>query len=203
MTHDSGPVTAMLARISAGDAEALDRLFPLVYAQLRSAAQRAIGRERVGHTLQPTALVHEAYLKLVGGGAIPARDRAQFQAIAARAMRQILVDHARRHRADKRGGGAFVAELPEDVAANGGLAMDELVALSDALDRLSAVSPRLRSVVEMRFFAGLEEKEIAEALGVTTRTVERDWVKARAWLYREVYGPGRGGAGTRGEEGRG
>lgn len=194
---DAGPVTVLLARLSAGDDAALDRLFPLVYHQLREAAQRAIGRERVGHTLQPTALVHEAYLKLVGGGAIPARDRAQFQAIAARAMRQILVDHARRHRADKRGGGAALAELPEDVAANGGLPTDELVALSDALDRLSAVSPRLRSVVEMRFFAGLEEREIAVALGVTTRTVERDWVKARAWLYREVYGVG----GTHGSDG--
>lgn len=201
MTEDSGPVTALLARAGEGDASALDRLFPLVYAQLRAAAQRAIGRERAGHTLQPTALVHEAYLKLVGGGAIPARDRAQFHAIAARAMRQILVDHARRHRADKRGGGAVLAELPDDVAANSGLAADELVALSDALDRLSGVSPRLRTVVEMRFFAGLEEREIAEALGVTTRTIERDWVKARAWLYREVYGTGRGSGEEQGRAG--
>ncbi len=179
---------------------ALDQLFPLVYAQLKASAQRVLAREGGGHTLQPTALVHEAYMKLVGGGPVPASDRMQFQAIAARAMRQVLVDHARRRKAFKRGQGAVLAELPEDVAGRD-LPVDELVALSDALDRLSAVSARLRSVVEMRFFAGLEEKEIAEALGVTTRTVERDWVKARAWLYREVYGPGRGGAGAREEAG--
>jgi len=183
----SGPVTQLLARISAGDAAALDQLFPLVYAQLRLAAEHALRAERPGHTLAPTALVHEAYLKLIGGGAIPAADRGHFLAIAARAMRQILVDHARRKRARKRGDGA----IPVDIDAalpDRAMPADELVALDDALERLSGINPRLRSVVELRFFAGLGEEEIAEALGITTRTVQRDWAKARAWLYREVYG---------------
>lgn len=189
MEHDTGPVTALLARLVSGDHTAFDRLFPLVYAQLRGTAQQLLRQERAGHTLQPTALVHEAYLKLIGSTPVPARDRGQFYAIAARAMRQILVDHARRRVAAKRGSGVIATELPPDLAADA-LPPDELVALSDALDRLSDQSPRLRSVVELRFFGGLSETEIAETLGVTTRTVERDWVKARAWLYREVYGSG-------------
>lgn len=201
MAHDHGPVTELLARLSGGDDSAFDRLFPLVYAQLRESAQRVLRGERLGHTLQPTALVHEAYLKLAGSGPLPVQDRAQFHAVAARAMRQVLVDHARRRQATKRGGGAAPVSLPEgDNVAAGGMAADELVALSDALDRLSGVNPRLRTVVEMRYFAGLEEREIAELLGVTTRTVERDWAKARAWLYREVYGPDGAGAGA-GERG--
>jgi len=182
-----GPVTQLLASVAAGDADAMDRLFPLVYQQLRHAAESVLRSERPGHTLQPTALVHEAYLKLVGSGAIPSRDRAHFLSIAARAMRQILVDHARRRHASKRGSGA--TPLPLDFPVpDGGMAVDELVALDDALDRLGEQSARLRSVVELRFFGGLSAEDIAETLGVTTRTVERDWVKARAWLYREVYG---------------
>lgn len=196
MSPDPGPVTALLARVGAGDQEALDRLFPLVYAQLKASAQRVLMHERPGHTLQPTALVHEAYLKLVGGGPVPARDRAQFHAMASRAMRQVLIDHARRRKAAKRGHGEVMFEVPEHVAADT-IPADEMIALSDALDRLEALNPRLRQVVEMRFFGGLEEKEIAAALDVTTRTVNRDWVKARAWLYREVYGPvGRRGTDT-------
>lgn len=194
MTETTGPVTELLARIGAGDGHAIDRLFPLVYQQLRQSAEGILRGEREGHTLQPTALVHEVYLKLVGSGRIPARDRGHFLSIAARAMRQILVDHARRRGARKRGKGE--AHVPLDIPiADDGMLFDELIALDDALDRLSAQSPRLRSVVELRYFAGLNEEEIAEALGVTTRTVQRDWVKARAWLYREVYGQeGAGGA---------
>lgn len=187
MTETIGPVTQLLARLSAGDGDAVDRLFPLVYQQLRQAAEGVLRSERAGHTLQPTALVHEAYLKLVGSGKIPARDRSHFLSIAARAMRQILVDHARRRGARKRGKGETPVPL-EFPIADGAMLFDELVALDDALDRLSAQSSRMRSVVELRFFAGLSEDEIAETLGVTTRTVQRDWVKARAWLYREVYG---------------
>ena len=193
MTEAPGPVTQLLARVSAGEDDAIDRLFPLVYQQLRQAAESVLRAERPGHTLQPTALVHEAYLKLVGGGAIPARDRSHFLSIAARAMRQILVDHARRRGARKRGHGETPLPLDFPIADGRGLAFDELVALDDALDHLSENSPRLRSVVELRFFAGLNEEQIAETLGVTTRTVQRDWVRARAWLYREVYGDeGRG-----------
>jgi RNA polymerase sigma-70 factor (ECF subfamily) len=187
MTDTPGPVTLLLARVSAGDPGAVDRLFPLVYQQLRQAADAVLRSERPGHTLQPTALVHEAYLKLVGSGAIPIRDKSHFLSIAARAMRQILVDHARRRGARKRGHGE--TPLPLDFpVADSGMAIDELVALDDALERLSVQSDRLRSVVELRFFGGLNEEEIAETLGVTTRTVQRDWVRARAWLYREVYG---------------
>jgi len=181
-----GYITGLLARADVGDSAALEELFPLVYGQLRVAAEYALRREATGHTLQATALVHEAYLKLVGGGPIPARNRAHFLGIAARAMRQILVDHARRRRASKRGGGARAATLDIDPADPAAPA-DDVIALDDALNRLSGVSDRLRKVVELRFFAGLSEEEIAETLGVTTRTVQRDWAKARAWLYREMY----------------
>ena len=192
MTGTPGPITQLLAKVSAGDAAAVDQLFPLVYQQLHRAAELALGGERPGHTLQPTALVHEAYLKLVGGGGIPARDRAHFLAISARAMRQILVDHARRRRAEKRGAGH--TPLPLEIAVpDRALGFDEVIAIDDALERLSARDPRLRTVVEMRFFGGLSETEIAEALGVTTRTVQRDWVRAKGWLYREVYGDERDG----------
>ena len=188
-----GQVTVLLARMNAGDADAIDRLFPLVYGELRQAAERALRGEREGHTLQPTALVHEAFLKLAGGGPTGSRDRAHFVGIAARAMRQILVDHARRRGAAKRGGGV-AAEPIDSRHADPNAPFEDLVALDDALDRLSALSPRLRSVVELRFFAGLTDDEIAETLEVTSRTVQRDWAKARAWLYREMYGS-RGGGG--------
>lgn len=181
-----GPVTQLLARVSAGDDAALDALFPLVYAQLRRAADVALRDERPGHTLGPTALVHEAYLRLVGSGGIPAPDVGHFLSIAARAMRQILVDHARRRRAHKRGDGVGMVTLDFEFA-DGAMAADEVIALDDALERLSALNPRLRNVVELRFFGGLSEEQIATTLGVTTRTVQRDWAKARAWLYREVY----------------
>ncbi|MGE0441193.1 MAG: sigma-70 family RNA polymerase sigma factor [Gemmatimonadales bacterium] len=182
----AGPVTQLLSRVASGEEGALDQLFPLVYAELRRAAEGALRAERPGHTLQPTALVHEAYLKLVGGS-IPSRDRGHFLSIAARAMRQILVDHARRRRAAKRGAGEAPVPLEIEVAG-AGMPVDELIALDDALERLSAVNPRLRRVVELRYFGGLSEEEIATILEVTTRTVQRDWTKARAWLYREVYG---------------
>lgn len=186
-TSGPGAVTQLLARMSNGEDDAVDRLFPLVYRELRQTANAVLRHERPGHTLQPTALVHEAYLKMVGSGGIPARDRAHFLSIAARAMRQILVDHARRRAAQKRGKGEIPLALDMPVA-DGGMPVDEMVALDDALERLSARSDRLRRVVELRFFGGLTEEQIADVLGVTTRTVERDWVKARAWLYRDVYG---------------
>jgi RNA polymerase sigma factor (TIGR02999 family) len=190
-----GQVTQLLARVEAGDADALDRLFPLVYGQLRQAAERVLRNERPGHTLQPTALVNEAYLKLLGAGPIPSRNRGHFLGIAARAMRQILVDHARRRQATKRGGGIRIDTLGTD-PADPSRSIDDIVALDDALDRLGAVSPRLRNVVELRFFAGLSEDDIATTLGVTTRTVQRDWAKARAWLYRAIYPDPGGGPGA-------
>lgn len=181
-----GEVTRLLEAAVGGDQDALDRLVPLVYEDLRRLAHRQLGREESGHTLQTTGLVHEAYLKLAGGGGLGAANRAHFLAIAARAMRQVLVDYARRRKADKRGGGVASVTLSDgdqgrDVNA------DELLALDDILEQLE---PRQRQVVELRFFGGLEEKDIAQALGISERTVRRDWVKARAWLYRALY-PGK------------
>lgn len=180
-----GDVTVLLRAAREGDRDALDRLMPLVYDELRGMARRQIGREREGHTLHATALVHEAYFKLAGGG-FDAGDRAHFLSIAARAMRQVLVDHARTRDAQKRGGGWARTTLGNaDVAL--GFVAEEMIELDRALDELE---PRQRQVVEMRFFAGMEETEIAEVLGVTDRTVRRDWVKARAWLYRTLYPDG-------------
>lgn len=184
-----GDVTQLLEMVREGDSRALDRLVPLVYEELRSLAKRELYREQQGHTLHATALVHEAYLKLAGSG-MPASDRAHFLAIAARAMRQVLVDHARRRKAVKRGG-----DMVRTTLTDGGAPVefrpDELIALDQALEHLD---PRQRQVVEFRFFAGMEEKEIADVLGVSDRTVRREWVKARAWLYRAMYpdGPSEG-----------
>ena len=180
----SGEVTRLLGQLREGDREALDRLLPLVYSELRQAADRVLRGETPGHTLQPTALVHEAYLKLASGP-VASENRAHFLGIAARAMRQVLVDHARRRRAVKRGKGEIAVSLSE---ADGALSVqsDELLALDEALNRLGERSDRLRKVVELRFFGGLTEEETAQVLGVTSRTVQRDWAKARAWLHKEL-----------------
>ena len=179
-------VTRLLGALRAGDDAALDRLFPLVHDDLRTIAARLLRHEAPGHTLQPTDLVHEAYLRLAGGPSATPEDRAHFLAIAARAMRHLLVDHARRRRAAKRGGGASPVRITnEQVGVD--LSFDELLALDDALERLGELDARLRQVVECRFFGGLTEPETAQALGVTTRTVQRDWARARAWLYSELY----------------
>jgi RNA polymerase sigma factor (TIGR02999 family) len=181
---ERGAVTALLERARAGDHEAASSLVPLVYGDLKRAAERLLGRERPDHTLRPTELVHEAYIRLVPGGAGGAESRAHFIAIAARAMRQVLVDHARRRAADKRGGGLEVRVTNPDAAMEVDVA--ELVALDDALERLGRRNERLPRVVELRFFAGLTEDETARALGVTPRTVQRDWATARAWLHKEL-----------------
>jgi len=186
-SHATGDVTRLLRRAGEGDDHALDRVFPLIYDELQRIARAQLGRERGGHTLQATALVNEAYLKLVQGPPTGAADRGHFLGIAARAMRQVLVDHARAWAAAKRGGGTAPATLNEELA---GVASDpsELLALDQALDRLDALDPRLRQVVELRYFAGLQDDEIGEVLGVTRRTVQRDWTKARAWLHRALAG---------------
>jgi RNA polymerase sigma factor (TIGR02999 family) len=178
-----GEVTRLLEAAEAGDRGALDRLVPLVYEDLRRVAHRQLDRESGGHTLQTTALIHEAYIKLAGGGSVGATSRAHFLAIAARAMRQVLVDYARKRKAAKRGGGVISVTLgdepqPADASA------EDLLALDEALEQLE---PRQRQVIECRFFGGMEEKDIAVALGVSERTVRRDWVKARAWLYKSLY----------------
>jgi RNA polymerase sigma factor (TIGR02999 family) len=178
----TGEVTVLLRAARGGDAGAIDRIIPLVYEDLRRLARRQLGRGFGPQSVRPTELVHEAYVKLSAGGAATAVDRAHFLAIAACAMRQVLVNQARHRKAAKRGGGWKRATL------SGGhwvvdVDVDELLTLNDALDELDE---RQRTVVECRFFGGMEEREIAEALGVTERTVRRDWVKARAWLYRAL-----------------
>ncbi|MGD8869818.1 MAG: sigma-70 family RNA polymerase sigma factor [Gemmatimonadales bacterium] len=183
MNGSTGEVTRLLEAARHGEDDALDRIVPLVYDELRRMAARQLRRERAGHTLHATALVHEAYLKLAGSGTVEAVDRGHFMAIAARAMRQVLVDHARRRNAEKRGG-----DWEQTTLSDGDKPLEfqpeELLALDRALDELDE---RQRQVVECRFFAGMEEEEIAVALGVSARTVRRDWVKARAWLYRSLY----------------
>lgn len=174
-----GDVTRLLQSASAGDRAALDRVLPLVYEELRRLARRQLARERGARTIQPTTLVHEAYLKLAGSTP-RARDRAHLLAITAHAMRQVLVDHARERLAAKRGPEWSSTTLTDNLSATN-LDPAVLLAIDDALERLD---PRQRQVVECRFFAGLDDAEIADALGVTTRTVRRDWVKARARLNR-------------------
>lgn len=189
-----GEVTRLLGAARAGDRDALDRLLPLLYDDLRELAGAQLARERGPRTLQATALVHEAYVKLTAGagGHFHAEDRRHFFAIAGRAMRQVLVDQARRRKSAKRGGDRVPTTLADGHAAVE-LDADELLALDDALEELE---DRQRQVVELRFFAGLEEEEIAKVLDVSARTVRRDWVKARARLYRRLY-PSSGGAAQR------
>ena len=164
-----------------------EELFPRLYAELREIADRLLRGEVVGHTLQPTALVHEAWFKLAGPSAPRPVDREHFLALSARAMRQVLVDHARRRRTLKRGGASIDLTIADD-RLGFAIPLDDLIAVDDALSRLSGQSERLARVVDLRFFAGLSEEETARALGVTTRTVQRDWAKARAWLHAELDG---------------
>ena len=179
------PVTELLLELRGGGAEAVDRLYPLVYDELRRIAGRAFRRERSDHTLGTTGLVHEAYLRLADQTRLEYRDRVHFYAVAARAMRRILVDHARRHRAVKRGGGKVVIALDEAVLPVEDRA-EALVALDEALHDLEELDPRLGQVVQCRFFGGLTEEETGEVLGVTARTVRRDWLKAKGWLYHRL-----------------
>jgi RNA polymerase sigma factor (TIGR02999 family) len=189
-------VSRLLEESAAGSHRALEDLMPLVYRELRLIARRYLRAERRDHTLQPTALVHEAFLRLVGHERAVWKGRGHFLAVAAQAMRRILVDHARRHRADKRGGGAEVLQVEglEDLA----VAPDvDLVGLDEAMTRLEQLDPRAARVVEQRYFAGSSVEETAEALGVAEITVMRDWKMARAWLQRELSG----GAGEKNEPG--
>lgn len=176
-------ITRDLAEATTGDAAAKQRVWALVYDELRWIAHRELSHEQPGHTLSTTALVHEAYFKLVDHAQTARRDRAHFFALACRAMRQILVDHARRRSAFKRHGGRQRVALDDAAAAVDPDALD-LVALDDALTRLSNFNERLGQVVELRFYGGFSVVEVAEMLGVDPRTVERDWRRAKAYLYR-------------------
>jgi RNA polymerase sigma factor (TIGR02999 family) len=181
-------ITEALRALSDGTAGADELLAELVYDPLRAIAMRQLQSERAGHTLETNGLVHEAYITLINQPGANWRDRSHFFAVAARVMRRILVDHARKHRATRRGGEYQVVSLddvqPGSIAAHE--RAEELIALDEALDRLEQLDPRLSKVVECRFFAGLTEAETAEVLGVTPRTVARDWLKARGWLYQQL-----------------
>ena len=180
-------ITHLLKEWSDGDERALDRLTPLVYEELRQQAARYLRRERAGHTLQTTALINEAYLRLIDAKDVHWQSRAHFFAIAANLMRRVLVDHARRRDAEKRGGAQLRLTLDERLAVSSTADVDVL-AIDEALNKLSAIDSQQALVVELRFFSGLSVEETAAALGISTATVKRDWSVARAWLRREIGG---------------
>lgn len=185
MPTEDRDITALLGEIKNQERAAVDVLFPVLYDELRRLAEHRLNHERRDHTLSPTALVHEAYLKLIDQTRTDWENRAHFFGIAALAMRRILINYARDRSAEKRGGGVEVVTLLEgDIARE--TSPRDLLTLDAALERLSAVSERAARVVTMRFFAGLTQEEIAEALGVAVPTVQRDWQTARAWLSREL-----------------
>jgi RNA polymerase sigma factor (TIGR02999 family) len=182
---DREDVTILLAELTKGNKEAASKLIPMVYDELRRLAESYMRRERGDHTLQATALVHEAYLKLVEQRSVDWRSRAHFFGIAAQVMRRILVDHARGHLREKRGG--ELQEVPMDEALEFAPAQSlELIKLDEALARLTKLDPRQGKIVELRFFGGLTVEQTAELLGISPKTVKRDWSVAKAWLYSEV-----------------
>jgi RNA polymerase sigma factor (TIGR02999 family) len=181
----SSQVTQLLLRWRGGEREALDAMMPLVYRELRDIAHHYLARERPGHTLQSTSLVHEAYLRMVEQDFPNWRNRAHFFAVAAQLMRQILVDYARRHQAGKRGGSECRLTLDESEQAPQPIDVD-VIALDDALNTLAKMDPQQSHVIELKFFAGLSIEDTSEALGISPSTVKRDWITARAWLYREL-----------------
>jgi RNA polymerase sigma factor (TIGR02999 family) len=185
MDHLSGDITLYLSQIRKGDTDAKSRLLQLVLGELRGMADRMLRSEKNNHTLQPTALVNELYLHLLAGEPMDVRDRGHFFALAAQAMRRILVDHARARRSQKRGGQQQQVDI-DAVALVTHENVQRMVELDQALDRLEKLDPRQCRVVELRYFAGLDEAEIAQFLGVSDRTVKRDWAMAKAWLYGEL-----------------
>ena len=188
----SSPIdpAALLIEWRSGSRASFDELFRLVYDDLRERARRYLRHQPAGHTLTATALVHEAYLKLIGLERVPSEDRAQFLALSARAMRHVLIDYARSSRTAKRGGkeGRPALELDEDLVLTD-TGADQLLDLHDALDRLAGVSERLSRIVELRYFGGMTIEETAQALAVAPSTVKLDWQKAKAWLYRDLAEP--------------
>ena len=184
-TISTQEVTQLLADWGRGDRSAFDKLYPLVHDELRRIARRQMSQERPGHTLQATALVNEAYLKLAGQDGLEWHNRAHFYAVCAKVMRHILIDHARSHARDKRGGGAVQVSLDEVAIAFEERA-EELVALDEALASLEQMDPRKGEIVQLRYFGGLSIEETAEVLDVSPRTVRREWRRAKAWLYRMI-----------------
>jgi RNA polymerase sigma-70 factor, ECF subfamily len=186
VNESPGDVTLLLNELKLGNKDALARLIPLVYAELRALASRFLRAERTGHTLQPTALVHEAYLRLVEQDHADWKDRAHFLAVAAQLMRRILVDYARGRATAKRGGVAVRIEIEGLELEGERLQVEEILGVDQALDRLAVLDPQQSRVVELRYFAGLTVEEAAEALGISPRTVKRDWAMAAAWLRSEL-----------------
>jgi RNA polymerase sigma factor (TIGR02999 family) len=184
----SDEVTQVLHAIAEGDPRAASQLLPLVYAELRQLAAHKLARESAGQTLQPTALVHEAYLRLVGGSEPPPADsRGHFFAAAAEAMRRILVENARRKQAVKHGGGLAREELDAEQLAAPAI-REDLLALDEALNKLAAANPQAARLVQLRYFAGLSIPEVAQTMGISPRTADRLWAYARAWLHQEMTG---------------
>jgi RNA polymerase sigma-70 factor (ECF subfamily) len=185
MASAKGDVTELLLAWSNGDRQALDKLIPMVYDELHRMAKRCLHRERADHTLQATALVNEAYLRLIDQNKVTWQNRAHFFAIAAQIMRRILVDYARGHRATKRGGSLQKLSLDEAIALPGQEDID-LELVDDALNKLAELDPRQSQIVELRFFGGLSIEETAQVLGISPATVKREWGMAKAWLYRQL-----------------
>jgi len=181
--ENTGDVTQILAQFRMGQTDALDRLLPLIYVELRRIAARQMRLERPGHTLQPTALVHEAFLRLVDQNRSDWRDRAHFFAFTAHLMRRLLVDYSRRRRAGKR---AVPIVFNENLCANGPDQTEQILAVDEVLRRLAGLDPRQARVVEMRYFGGLSVQETAEALGVSERTVKLDWAMAKGWMQAQL-----------------
>jgi RNA polymerase sigma-70 factor (ECF subfamily) len=184
MTSDGGDVTQLLQAMTSGDPAAADRLLPLVYAELHRLAAAYMRRERQDHTLQPTALINEAYLRLAGEE-VNWHNREHFIGVAANVMRRVLVDYARAHKAEMRGGGLRRVELDEGVAISEER-FEELLSLDEALNRLMELNPRQARVVELRYFGGLSVEQIASILGIAPRSVKRDWALARIWLFKQL-----------------
>jgi RNA polymerase sigma factor (TIGR02999 family) len=182
---DVSALDAIIQDIQKGDGAATEKLFALMYEDLHRLAQRYLGRERRGHTFQPTALIHEAYLKLIGQSGIDWKGKTHFFAVGAQAMRRILIDHERGRRRAKRGGKRLRIELDENVALSP-QRDEDIVALDEALSKLAKSDPRQATIVELRFFGGMSVAEVAEVLGISKRTVESEWTMVRAWLRREL-----------------
>jgi RNA polymerase sigma factor (TIGR02999 family) len=186
MPAPEGEVTLLLTELRDGNQQAANRLMPLIYNELRKMAGSYMQRERSGHTLQATALVNEVYMRLAGGETAPWQNRAHFFAIAAHAMREVLLDYARRHNAGKRGG-KDAQKVTIDVELRGvSPKIENVIAIDEALERLARIDPRQSRLIELRFFAGLSVEEAAEVMGVSPVTVKREWRSAKAWLHREL-----------------
>ena len=188
MSADTHQITEMLLELTDGNTEVVDKILPHIYDELRRLAGSYLRRERSDHTLQPTALVHEAYLKLIDQKKVKWQNRAHFFGIAAQVMRRILMDHARKHNADKRGGDFEKLPIEEEILVVSHEKSAELVALDDALNALAEIDEQKAKIVELRYFGGLSIEETAEAMGVSVPTVNRQWRMAKAWLYSQVSG---------------